>query len=97
MKSDLDALMQAHNVDALLVSGPGKHNPAMVYMTGGANLTMGHVIKKRGEPAILFFAPMERDEAARLAWYRTIIWSIPNSGHHCRATWTSMPPCYKPC
>ncbi len=66
MKSDLDALMQAHDVDALLVSGPGKHNPAMVYMTGGANLTMGHVIKKRGEPAILFFAPMERDEAARL-------------------------------
>lgn len=66
MKTDLDALMQAHNVDVLLVSGPGKHNPAMVYMTGGANLTMGHVIKKQGEPAVLFFAPMERDEAARI-------------------------------
>ncbi|MDX9863706.1 MAG: Xaa-Pro peptidase family protein [Anaerolineaceae bacterium] len=65
MKTDLDGLMQAQNVDALLVSGPAKHNPAMVYMTGGANLTMGHVIKKRGEPAVLFFAPMERDEAAR--------------------------------
>ena len=66
MKTDLDALMQANDVDALLISGPGKHNPAMVYMTGGANLTMGHVIKKRGEPAALFFAPMERDEAARI-------------------------------
>ena len=65
MKIDLDALMQAHDVDALLISGPGKHNPMMVYMTGGANLTMGHVIKKRGEAAVLFYAPMERDEAAR--------------------------------
>ena len=65
MKTDLDALMQAHDVDAFVVSGPGKHNPMMVYMTGGANLTMGHVIKKRGEPAVLFFAPMERDEASR--------------------------------
>ncbi len=66
MKTDLDALMQAHDIAALVVSGPGKHNPAMVYLTGGANLTMGHVIKKRDEPAMLFFAPMERDEAARI-------------------------------
>lgn len=65
MKKDLDALMHARGIDALLVSGPGKHNPVMVYLTGGASLTMGHVIKKRGEAPVLFFAPMERDEAAR--------------------------------
>ena len=49
MKSDLDALMQAHNLDALLVSGPGKHNPPMVYLTGGGHLTRADLIKRRGQ------------------------------------------------
>lgn len=65
MKKDLDALMQASGVDALLVTGPGAHNPAMVYLTGGGHLTNADVIKKRGQPAVLFHAAMERDEAAR--------------------------------
>jgi Xaa-Pro aminopeptidase len=65
MKSDLDALMQAHHIDAVLVSGPGQHNPMMVYLTGGGHLTVADLIKKRGEAAVLFHAPMERDEAAR--------------------------------
>jgi len=29
MKSDLDALMQARNLDALLVLGSAEHNPPM--------------------------------------------------------------------
>lgn len=65
MKSDLDALMQVYDVDAVLVSGSGQHNPMMVYLTGGGHLTMADLVKKRGEPAVLFHAPMERDEAAR--------------------------------
>jgi Xaa-Pro aminopeptidase len=65
MKSDLDALMQAHHIDAVLVSGPGQHNPMMVYLTGGGHLTVADLIKKRGEAAVLFHVPMERDEAAR--------------------------------
>lgn len=65
MKSDLDALMQAHHIDAVLVSGPGQHNPMMVYLTGGGHLTVADLIKKRGDAAVLFHAPMERDEAAR--------------------------------
>jgi Xaa-Pro aminopeptidase len=65
MKNDLDALMQANNLDALLVTGPGQHNPAMVYMTGGGHITNADLIKKRGEGAVLFHYPMERDEAAR--------------------------------
>lgn len=65
MKSDLDSLMLTNNIDALLVTGPGQHNPAMVYMTGGAHLTSADLIKKRGEPPTLFFNPMERDEAAK--------------------------------
>jgi Xaa-Pro aminopeptidase len=65
MKTDLDSLMQAHNLDALLVTGPGKHNPPMVYLTGGGHLTRADLIQKRGEEPILFHFAMERDEAAR--------------------------------
>lgn len=65
MKSDLDATMQANNIDVLLVLGPAQHNPAMYYLTGGGHLTRAEVIKKRGEPAVLFHWPMERDEAAK--------------------------------
>jgi len=65
MKTDIDALMQANHLDALWVMGPGQHNPAMVYMMGGGHLTHADLIKKRGQPAVLFHAPMERDEAAR--------------------------------
>ncbi len=64
MKTELDALMAENNIDAILVTGPGKHNPTMVYLTGGGHFT-GDYVKKRGQPAVLFNAPMERDEAAR--------------------------------
>ena len=64
MKSDIDSLMQAHALDALLITGPGKHNPAMVYMTGGGHLTRADLIKKRGDEPVLFHYSMERDEAA---------------------------------
>ncbi|HOD05970.1 MAG TPA: M24 family metallopeptidase [Anaerolineaceae bacterium] len=65
MKTDLDVLMQAQNIDALLVLGPGQHNPAMVYLTGGGHLTGADLIKRHGEPPVLFHGMMERDEAAR--------------------------------
>lgn len=65
MKSDLDRLMAEQNIDALLILGPAAHNPAMYYMTGDAHLTQGDLLKKRGEPPVLFHWPMERDEAAR--------------------------------
>ncbi len=65
MKNDLDSLMQTNNLDAILVTGPGQHNPAMVYMTGGGHMTNADLIKKRGEGAVLFHNPIERDEAAK--------------------------------
>ncbi len=64
MKSDLDTLMQTHNLDAILVTGSAQNNPPMVYLTGGGHMT-GDLIKKRGSPAVVFCNPMERDEAAR--------------------------------
>jgi Xaa-Pro aminopeptidase len=65
MKRDIDALMQSSQIDALLVTGPAKHNPYMVYLTGGGHITNADLIKKVGETAVLFHGPMERDEAAR--------------------------------
>jgi Xaa-Pro aminopeptidase len=65
MKSDIDNLMQERDIDAILVAGPGQHNPPMYYLTGGAHLTNAILVKKRGEPAQLFCYPMEREEAAR--------------------------------
>ena len=61
MKTDLDSLMEAEGIDVLLVTGPGQHNPGMVYMTGGAHLTRGVLIKKRNEDPFLFHNAMERD------------------------------------
>jgi Xaa-Pro aminopeptidase len=65
MKSDLDSLMQDRGLDAILVTGPGQHNPYMVYLTGGGHLTHADLVKLRGAEPILFHAAMERDEAAK--------------------------------
>lgn len=65
MKNDLDSLMAQHNLDAILVSGPAQHNPAMYYFTGGGHITFADLVKARGKEAILYHGPMERDEAAK--------------------------------
>ncbi len=65
MKSDLDAIMQGKNLDAIIVFGNAEHNPPMRYMTGGGHISHATLIKKRGEAAILFHGDMERDEAAK--------------------------------
>ncbi len=65
MKSDLDTLMQDHSIDALLVTGGGMHNPAMVYFTGTVHMGNADLIKLRGKEPVLFHASMERDEAAK--------------------------------
>ncbi len=65
MKSDLDALMQSKNLDAILVVGNATHNPPMYYLTGGGHVNAATLIKKRGERAALFCNDMEREEAAK--------------------------------
>jgi Xaa-Pro aminopeptidase len=65
MKTDLDALMQENDLDAILITGPAQYNPAMVYMTGGGHVSNADLIKKRGDAPVLFYNPMERDEAAK--------------------------------
>ncbi|MEN6481939.1 MAG: M24 family metallopeptidase [Anaerolineaceae bacterium] len=65
MQQDLDSLMNENKIDAILITGPAFYNPTMVYMTGGGHVTHADLIKKVGEPAILFHGAMERDEAAK--------------------------------
>jgi Xaa-Pro aminopeptidase len=64
MKSDLNRLMQEKDYAAILVTGSGQHNPAMVYLTGGGHMTSADLIQPRDAEAVLFYNPMERDEAA---------------------------------
>jgi Xaa-Pro aminopeptidase len=65
MKSDLDTLMQARNIDAILVLGNAQYNPPMYYLVGGGHVSDALLLKKRGEDAVIFCNPMERDEAAK--------------------------------
>ncbi len=65
MKSDLDALMKARNLDALLIFGDAEHNPPMYYFVGGGHVSSALLIKKVGKEPVLFYNDMERDEAAK--------------------------------
>ncbi len=65
MREDLPRLMAEHQLDALLISGPASHNPAMAYFTGLAHLTRGDLVVRRDGQALLFHGTMERDEAAK--------------------------------
>ncbi len=65
MKSDLDALMKARNLDALLVFGDAENNPSMYYFVGGGHVSDALLIKKVGKEPVLFYNDMERDEAAK--------------------------------
>jgi Xaa-Pro aminopeptidase len=65
MKSELDALMQARNMDAFIVFGNAQHNPPMYYLTGGGHVNHAVLIKKRNAEAVLFCNLMEREEASK--------------------------------
>lgn len=65
MKTQLHQILKDNNLDGILVVGPAFHNPAMVYLTGGAHVTNADLIMKRDGKALLFHGPMERDEAAK--------------------------------
>lgn len=64
MRTDLDRLMAGRGIDAVVVLGGTESNPVMYYVTGGANLTSGIYIHKRGSRPHLVHSPMERDQAA---------------------------------
>lgn len=66
MKSDIDSLMKAENLDALLVMGAASHNPYLHYFTGNVHLHGADLIIIQGQEPLLFYhSPMEREEAQR--------------------------------
>jgi Xaa-Pro aminopeptidase len=64
MKTDLDRLMKARELDALLILPAENEDPYRAYLSNGAHFS-GMVIKKQGEPPVLIANGMELDEAAR--------------------------------
>jgi Xaa-Pro aminopeptidase len=65
MKSDLDALMGARDLTALIVAGDESPNPIRQYLSNGARITGGIILKLRGAPPVLVVNAMETDEAAK--------------------------------
>lgn len=65
MKKDLDSLMAEKKLNAILVFGNAENNPPMTYLTGGGHVTAATLVKKCGEPPVIFCNAMERDEAAK--------------------------------
>lgn len=64
MKSDLDRLMAERDLTALLVMGNHHGNPPRDYLTNGAQVTGGLVIKPRGAAPVMVVSSMEIEEAA---------------------------------
>src|SRR5262249_42504609 len=67
LKRDIDRLMAERNLDAIVVEGPdgfASANPDFAYFVNGEHLT-GVVLKKRGEPAMVVYGVMERQQAER--------------------------------
>lgn len=64
MKSDLDRLMAERDLQALVVVGDETYSAPRDYLTNGAQVTGGLVIKKRGADPVMLVNPMEIEEAA---------------------------------
>ncbi|HTP02752.1 MAG TPA: M24 family metallopeptidase [Anaerolineales bacterium] len=65
MRSDLDAMMRAAGLDAIVVLGNADHNPPMYYFTGPGHISHAALFKKAGQPPVLYCNAMERAEAAK--------------------------------
>jgi Xaa-Pro aminopeptidase len=65
MRNQIDEILKKYNIAAVLVTGSADHNAAMRYFTGNVHVSQGALVIKPGEKPILFFNPMEREEAAR--------------------------------
>lgn len=65
MKSDLDRLMADRELQAIVITGDAESNPPRAYLTNGAHVTGGLVIKKHGDAPVMVVNPMEIEEAAK--------------------------------
>lgn len=65
MKSDLDNLMAARGLDALIAYCNETYSPPVDYLSNGAHVTRALIVKKRGSEPIFIVNSMEVEEAAK--------------------------------
>lgn len=65
MRSDLDRLMAARELQAILVTGGEQPNTARRYLSNGVDIHGGMTIKKHGAEPVLIVGIMEVEEAAK--------------------------------
>lgn len=64
MLSDLDSLLRARDIEAVIVPMHEAQHPAFRWLTRGAKVTKGYAVKLAGHDPVLIAYPMEREEAA---------------------------------
>jgi Xaa-Pro aminopeptidase len=74
MKSHLDTLMQKRELDAILITGGEGYSEVRDYLSNGADITGGYIIKKVGEDPFLVVSGMEIEEAKK-SGYLVKSWS----------------------
>ncbi len=62
---DLDQLMAARHLTAIVVTGEAHDNPPRSYLSNGAHVTGGYIIKRPGSDPIMIVNGMETEEAAK--------------------------------
>jgi Xaa-Pro aminopeptidase len=65
MKSDLDRLMTERDLQGFIVAGGEGENTIRAYLTNGAEVGAGYIIKKRGSDPVIVCGPMEIEEARK--------------------------------
>ncbi len=65
MRADIDRLMEQRGLDALVVVGLDHVGVLRAYMSNGAHVTGGYIVKKRGGSPIMIVNGMETEEAAK--------------------------------
>ena len=65
MKADIDALMNERGLDAIFIAGGEGYSEVRDYMTNGAPITGGYVVKKYGNDPVLIVNGMETEEAKK--------------------------------
>lgn len=65
MKSDLSGYLHEMELDAIVITGMSTHNPSLNYFTGDQMFTKATVIVPRTGDPILYYRPMERDNAQK--------------------------------
>ena len=65
MKSDLDRLMAARGMDALIAYCNEAYSPPVDYLANGAHVTRAMIIKKRGSEPVMVVNAMEVEEAKK--------------------------------